>query len=86
LAFDDCLLQFRQARKLLKNALSAYGKDNLALTNPPFTSSKSDTQQRLAKDFTLQGTRLISLQNNLNEAGNRTEKAVVKVMEVLERR
>jgi len=40
----------------------------------------------LAKDFALQGTRLISLKNNLNEAGNKTAKAVEKVMEVLERR
>jgi hypothetical protein len=83
LAFDDYLLQFRQARKILKNALSAYGKDDEALTYPTFTSSRSETKERLAKEFALQGTKLISLVNGLNEHGNRTEKVVRKVVNVL---
>jgi len=82
LVVDGYLLQFRQARKLLKPAMAAYEKDRLALVYPPFPHPKEDIKQRLAREFDVRDAKIAPLKKDLQEEKEKTE-AVLRKIDVL---
>jgi len=79
LAIDDYLFQFRQARKLLKPAVAAYGMDKLALVYPPLPYSKKEIKERLAQEFDMRDTKLAPLAKDVEEEAVSTERVLRKV-------
>ena len=82
LVVDGYLLQFRQARKLLKPAMAAYEKDKVAMVYPPFPHPKEDIKERLAREFDVRDAKIAPLKKDLKEEAEKTE-AVLRKIDVL---
>jgi hypothetical protein len=83
LAIDDYLLQFRQARRLLKAPLAVYGTDKVTSIYPSFNPSIEATKERLTQEFEVHEEKIPLLARSLRSEVERNKDLLSKVQDLV---